>query len=464
MNGERLLKTKPCGCGGGCAKCRGEERTLRRKATGPAPAAHAPSVVHDVLNSPGRSLDTSTRGFFEGRFGYDFGRVRVHADSRAAESAKAVNASAYTVGQHIVFDEGRYDPASGPGRELMAHELAHTIQQDHAAGAAGPISIGAPDDRSEREADGAAAAVVNQQSAAIDSRDTRRIRRQPNPAPAPPQHDLGADLSESASPFLAASIGSVTIDGFVTGKSEISPVNLERLQRTARVIQKLLKKYPSATVRVIGHTDAVGKESDNQTLGQARADAVRDALAGTGIPAEMLQAESKGESQLLVKTEKAEARNRRVEVRFNPNAAGPAGTPPAPTLALPDAPAKGAVDQPAPQPNLRLPPDYDPDKPRPPFKPKDPLPPWFWKDLPAGPKIPGQSIDDKINDVAGKITSFLPKSIREKAQGLVKDAIEKGITAGLDSGLQSAGVDEKGRQAIGKAVEAALKQKIGGSQ
>jgi transcription initiation factor TFIIIB Brf1 subunit/transcription initiation factor TFIIB len=58
----------------------------------------------------------------------------------------------------------------------------------------------------------------------------------------------------------------------------------------------------------------------------------------------------------------------------------------------------------------------------------------------------------------------LPKSVQEKAQDLVKSAIEKGITAGLDSALQSAGVDQNARQAIGKATEAAIKEKVGGSQ
>jgi hypothetical protein len=65
----------------------------------------------------------------EPRFGRDFGGVRVHTDPAAAESARAVDAHAYTVGQHIVFDSGKYDPHSGPGRNLLAHELAHTVQQ-----------------------------------------------------------------------------------------------------------------------------------------------------------------------------------------------------------------------------------------------------------------------------------------------------------------------------------------------
>jgi hypothetical protein len=90
----------------------------------------APAVIHEVLNSSGRPLDSNTRAFFEGQFGYDFSQVRVHNDTRAAESAWTVNALAYTVGNHIVFDKGKYSPQSQEGRRLLAHELAHTVQQE----------------------------------------------------------------------------------------------------------------------------------------------------------------------------------------------------------------------------------------------------------------------------------------------------------------------------------------------
>jgi hypothetical protein len=65
----------------------------------------------------------------ESRFGHDFSRVRVHADAKAAESSLAVNALAYTVGEHVVFGPNRYDHATDAGRRLIAHELAHVVQQ-----------------------------------------------------------------------------------------------------------------------------------------------------------------------------------------------------------------------------------------------------------------------------------------------------------------------------------------------
>lgn len=84
----------------------------------------APSIVHQILRSPGRPLDSGTRAFFEPRFGQDFRDVRVHTDSRAAESVRAINARAYTVGQDIVTADGNDRPNG-----LLAHELAHVVQQ-----------------------------------------------------------------------------------------------------------------------------------------------------------------------------------------------------------------------------------------------------------------------------------------------------------------------------------------------
>src|SRR5258708_25245569 len=88
-----------------------------------------PHIVREVLLSPGSSLDSATRTFMEPRFGYDFGKIRIHADERAAESAAALQAEAYTVGRDICFASSKYTPKNSEGRRLLAHELAHTIQQ-----------------------------------------------------------------------------------------------------------------------------------------------------------------------------------------------------------------------------------------------------------------------------------------------------------------------------------------------
>ena len=109
-----------------CATC---EEEVQRQAEGAGVATAAPGIVHDVVRSPGAPLDTRTRAFMEPRFGYDFGDLRVHTDARAAQSAAAIGARAYTVGRHLVFASSSYDPTSAQGRRLIAHELTHSIQQ-----------------------------------------------------------------------------------------------------------------------------------------------------------------------------------------------------------------------------------------------------------------------------------------------------------------------------------------------
>ncbi|WP_233809192.1 eCIS core domain-containing protein [Paraburkholderia sp. HP33-1] len=116
-----------------CAACDLEDEKLRRKesAAGAMALGDAPSIVHETLRSPGQPLDRKSRDFFEPRFGYDFSGVRIHAGSQAAESAGAVNSYAYTVGRDIVFHQGQYAPNTPHGRRLLAHELAHVVQQSH---------------------------------------------------------------------------------------------------------------------------------------------------------------------------------------------------------------------------------------------------------------------------------------------------------------------------------------------
>ncbi|MDR4480903.1 MAG: DUF4157 domain-containing protein [Nitrospira sp.] len=101
----------------------------RTVGAGRAGVGAAPAIVHDVLSSPGQPLDQSVRNFFEPRFAHDFGRVRIHADTQSGESARAIDALAYTSGRAIVFAAGHYAPHTSSGRRLLAHELAHTLQQ-----------------------------------------------------------------------------------------------------------------------------------------------------------------------------------------------------------------------------------------------------------------------------------------------------------------------------------------------
>jgi hypothetical protein len=117
-----------------CSKCNeDDEKVLQTKElTGQAPLAQGqdmPSIVQDVLRSPGQLLDPTTRAFMEPRFGYDFNGVRVHTGARAEKAARAVNARAFTVGRNIVFGPEQYSQGSTEGRRLLGHELTHVIQQ-----------------------------------------------------------------------------------------------------------------------------------------------------------------------------------------------------------------------------------------------------------------------------------------------------------------------------------------------
>ncbi len=102
---------------------------LQRRAVSPAEPTTVPPIVHEVLSSPGQPLDAATRAYMEPRFGHDFSGVRVHVDAKAAESAQAVNALAYTVGKDVVFGAGYSSQGTVEGQKLLAHELAHTLQQ-----------------------------------------------------------------------------------------------------------------------------------------------------------------------------------------------------------------------------------------------------------------------------------------------------------------------------------------------
>lgn len=139
---QRMPLTPVSGVMRACAEC--EKEKMQRKETSPTSALPsmggsmgdasgkaAPSIVSDVLSSGGgQPMDSGTRQFMESRFGQDFSQVRIHTDSRAAESASAIQARAYTSGRDVVFGAGEYQPLSEGGRRLLAHELVHVGQQN----------------------------------------------------------------------------------------------------------------------------------------------------------------------------------------------------------------------------------------------------------------------------------------------------------------------------------------------
>jgi hypothetical protein len=139
------------------------QRKSPRPSTSSQSSAEAPPIVHDVLRSPGRPLDAGTRAFMDPRFGYDFSRVRLHDDSQAARSAEAVNAQAYAVGSHVVFGANQGGARNLSHQRLLAHELAHVVQQQ-GRNSSGPIPLCAPDHPAEHEAERSARLPTTQPS------------------------------------------------------------------------------------------------------------------------------------------------------------------------------------------------------------------------------------------------------------------------------------------------------------
>jgi hypothetical protein len=170
LTARLMLQRKPgCACGGGCPRCKNKlpiqpkltvsepGDTYEQEAdpvadqvlatpvhpgvSGASPCIQrfsghsngqvdaAPSSVDQVLASPGRPLDPTLRQDMEQRFGHDFSRVRVHSGAADERSARDVSAHAYTVGHDIVFGAGQFAPRTPDGRRLIAHELAHVVQQ-----------------------------------------------------------------------------------------------------------------------------------------------------------------------------------------------------------------------------------------------------------------------------------------------------------------------------------------------
>jgi hypothetical protein len=129
-------RQRACACGGACPKCQMEQpgqehERLQTKHVGSGDPGQtvAPSIVDEVLSSPGQPLDTATRSLMEPRFGHVFSGVRIHTDTKAAEAAQTINALAFTVGRDVAFGAGQYVPGTSTGQRLLAHELTHVIQQ-----------------------------------------------------------------------------------------------------------------------------------------------------------------------------------------------------------------------------------------------------------------------------------------------------------------------------------------------
>ena len=200
---------RACACGqhkarsdGECEECQKKRQgTLQRAAVNHAPTTQVPSIVHEVLRSPGQPLNAATRAFMEPRFGHDFSDVRVHTDVKAARSAETINALAYTIGRDVIFGEGQYEPGTSHGKRLIAHELTHVMQQGNQQNLQSTaLRIGAPNDMFEHQADQVANAISLalpvRPSAKFDVPTVQRdLARPPHGAPAPLRQLTQAEIT-----------------------------------------------------------------------------------------------------------------------------------------------------------------------------------------------------------------------------------------------------------------------------
>ena len=385
------------------------------------PALAPGESLNAAMHGSGRPLERSLSTQLGAQLHTDLSDVRIHTGEHAAQAADAIQAQAFTVGKDIVFGAGQYQPASSSGKHLLAHELAHVAQPQ--GGAAKGISQ--QGDASEHEADRAADALMQGKTATPKASASAAVQRQPLPdadKKKEPAGSLTDRLLDSASPFLAASVGSATLNNFDTGKSTLKPAHLIELKKTAAHITQLLKQYPQSEVKVIGHTDTVGTEANNLVLGEARATEAAGELEKLGVPANIVSTSSVGETgaqAVKTKDETPNAQNRRVDIRFEPKAAPtitavPKLEPPTTTKDHdddPKAPSKKPIDLwhvPAEKEHTGVPYRHD-----------DTNPDWF-KPLPpapkgSGPKSPldilGEKVIDPFIDWAAKSRS---KATRDK--------------------------------------------------
>ncbi len=259
---------RKCSCGGSagaegeCEECKKKEGSLQRKAAGAATPAQAPEIVHEVLSSPGQPLDHDTRTAMEHRFGHDFGRVRIHTDAKAVESARAVDALAYTVGPHIAFAAGRYSPHTRDGSRLIAHELAHNIQQGEASVREPRMT---PDDTAEQEAQQAANTVRAAKQVVSRPGQTGRLARQgsgmarevPGPKVEEPEDEF-KDIGHSKEYGKLSSWGwGAPETNNVYQKCDVAPLEREAFKRFFKSLPpeaRIAHKKPHEAEEVLGVT------------------------------------------------------------------------------------------------------------------------------------------------------------------------------------------------------------------
>ncbi|MCP5099054.1 MAG: DUF4157 domain-containing protein [Chloroflexi bacterium] len=159
---------KPIVANGKCSECNIKKKRAKNNKTEYSERPLMPLITNEVLTSTGKELDPNSKANMERYFDFDFSKVRIHTDSKAAKSAKLVGAGAYTVGNNIVFGNSLYQPEMVSGQKLLSHELAHVVQQSKAPqNPNGLRPIEEPSGSLEREAEQASYKIINNQKPQI---------------------------------------------------------------------------------------------------------------------------------------------------------------------------------------------------------------------------------------------------------------------------------------------------------
>jgi hypothetical protein len=281
----------------------------RAAESGAAPAADAAAAVVRASATGGSPLPVAARSKLESSFGTDLGAVRVHTDTAADAAARSVQAHAFAHGTDVYFRAGQYRPGTPSGEKLLAHEVAHTVQQaggtGHVARHADPagLTVTAPGDRVEREAEAAAEKAVRGEPAALHSAGgaAARLAEKPAPkaAPAPPaKKDAAPPGKPAAKPAAAPPADAAKAKGReLTGKKAKEPA---KKPGTPQAGAEKAAPEPAAAggglQEVIAGVAAAGREQKQHdpaekaaTDSEKAADVTPDQAAGHG-KGEQLQA------------------------------------------------------------------------------------------------------------------------------------------------------------------------------
>ncbi len=403
------------------------------------PPTSSTTPVRQPEHSGGQPLVEGVRDKMAAAFGHDFSTIRVHADQESAAQAHDMGAQAFTVGTDIHFAAGRYQPQSEPGQRLLAHELAHAVQQ----------SQGGVSTQPEHRADAAAERAVQG-------------------GPVSPDLVGGAAYAVQMKPdepvVADPNTWSKNLDRFGLNSPTLTGEHRKALDALAAEVAAHLAATAGAraTITITGHTDTSGDEQYNEGLGLKRAHGAKAALeaalrkqkVGADRVADV-RAESAGETGLAKDTpdNTREPLNRRVEITVKIE--GPAPTP-APVTAPAPEERKRPID-------LNLPKDY-----------KLPEESWwertererkaieeFDRTHPRKPKSATDVLVDIGLRVAEPVIKKLPKWLAEKAREGIRKGIEAGTEKACEAAIDRSGVTGQEAEALKAACKAALKTKPG---